>query len=577
MDKRSSTQLTKYCELKEKLSSIISAEMKRHKITGVSIAVNDDGKTVWSEGFGYSDKEERIAATPHTVYRIGSITKVFTATAIMQLVEHGLLDLDKPVSDYLPEFTINTRFTQSKSITIRDLMTHHSGLPSDNLNGFYTRSAYEMPERFSSALDYLKNAYTSYSNGLVYSYSNLGISLLGIVVERITGMKYEDYIENNICKPLGMNQTSFEYSPGKDRLLSKGYNKGKGEYEVQMRDLPAGGLQSTALDMSKFLSFTLGLGISDNGNVLKHETLSKMFEVQNMDNPIDFNFKTGLNWILSWPSLEYAGKVAWHDGGSIHYTSLLAIMPDYGFGVTVLTNSVRGAHLNHRVTDEALKYLVLLKNGIVVPETNIPFDIVITEKQSKEVIGKYATISGLVEITNKNQILKTKMNGRLLRMVPQNDGWFSLQLLLFGLIPIKLKQLNNIRIAVRKTNLDRIMGIEQTIGQNKFAQVMGMEYSPTPTPTPQTWINAAGGYKAKKDNQFLNAFELVNSNGMLSLKASVRKLKSINFILKPISNSEAVIQGLGRFAGETVILKEREGVVIINISGLDFVKWTPKG
>lgn len=141
MDKRSSTQLTKYCELKEKLSSIISAEMKRHKITGVSIAVNDDGKTVWSEGFGYSDKEERIAATPHTVYRIGSITKVFTATAIMQLVEHGLLDLDKPVSDYLPEFTINTRFTQSKSITIRDLMTHHSGLPSDNLNGFYTRSA----------------------------------------------------------------------------------------------------------------------------------------------------------------------------------------------------------------------------------------------------------------------------------------------------------------------------------------------------------------------------------------------------------------------------------------------------
>jgi len=575
MDKRSSTQLTKYCELKEKLSSIISAEMKRHKITGVSIAVNDDGKTVWSEGFGYSDKEERIAATPHTVYRIGSITKVFTATAIMQLVEHGLLDLDKPVSDYLPEFTINTRFTQSKSITIRDLMTHHSGLPSDNLNGFYTRSAYEMPERFSSALDYLKNAYTSYSNGLVYSYSNLGISLLGIVVERITGMKYEDYIENNICKPLGMNQTSFEYSPGKDRLLSKGYNKGKGEYEVQMRDLPAGGLQSTALDMSKFLSFTLGLGISDNGNVLKHETLSKMFEVQNMDNPIDFNFKTGLNWILSWPSLEYAGKVAWHDGGSIHYTSLLAIMPDYGFGVTVLTNSVRGAHLNHRVTDEALKYLVLLKNGIVVPETNIPFDIVITEKQSKEVIGKYATISGLVEITNKNQILKTKMNGRLLRMVPQNDGWFSLQLLLFGLIPIKLKQLNNIRIAVRKTNLDRIMGIEQTIGQNKFAQVMGMEYSPTPTP--QTWINAAGGYKAKKDNQFLNAFELVNSNGMLSLKASVRKLKSINFILKPISNSEAVIQGLGRFAGETVILKEREGVVMINISGLDFVKWTPKG
>ena len=98
----SNAQSTQYLQLKEKLSSIILTEMKKHKITGVSIAVVDDGKLVWSEGFGYSNKEERVVATPHTIYRIGSITKVFTATAIMQLVERGLLDLDQPVAEYLP-------------------------------------------------------------------------------------------------------------------------------------------------------------------------------------------------------------------------------------------------------------------------------------------------------------------------------------------------------------------------------------------------------------------------------------------------------------------------------------------
>ena len=449
-------------------------------------------------------------------------------------------------------------------------MTHHSGLPCDNRNGFYSKSASEIPERFTSALHYLKNTYTAYPNGLLFSYSNLGITLLGIIVERISGMRYEEYIESNIIKPLGMNQTSFIYFSGEDKLISKGYRKSKGEYEVQMRDLPAGGLQSNVLDMSKFLSFTLGMSTSDNGPVLKNETLSKMFEVQNMDNPIDFGFNIGLNWILSWPSLEYAGKVAWHDGGSINFLSLLAIMPELGFGVIVLTNSERGVYLNHRVTDEALKHLVLMKKGIGVPQSNIPTDILITEKQSKQVIGKYATASkGLIKISSKTKILKAKMNGKLLNLIPQSDGWFSLQLLLISRIPIKLKQLNNLRITVRETNLGRVMGVEQLVGQNRFVQVMGLEYSPTPTP--QTWISAAGRYKTEEVNQLINAIQLVYLNGMLSVKASVRKLGSINIILKPISDSEAVIQGLGYLAGETVVLKESNGVLIINISGLDFL------
>lgn len=110
-------------------------QMKKHNVTGLSLALIDDQRVVWAEGFGYADRANNIPATPETLYRAGSITKLFTATAIMQLVERGLIDLDQPVKTYLPEFSFKTRFPDTPPITIRHILTHHSGLPRDILRG----------------------------------------------------------------------------------------------------------------------------------------------------------------------------------------------------------------------------------------------------------------------------------------------------------------------------------------------------------------------------------------------------------------------------------------------------------
>ena len=126
-----------YVPAKQYLSAVIKQDMAKHDVKGLSIALIDDQKVVWVEGFGYADVANQVPATADTVYRIGSISKVLTATEIMRLAEQGKVDLDKAVTAYVPEFSIQNRFADSKPITLRALLAHHSGLPSDVLKGMW--------------------------------------------------------------------------------------------------------------------------------------------------------------------------------------------------------------------------------------------------------------------------------------------------------------------------------------------------------------------------------------------------------------------------------------------------------
>ena len=134
-----------YAKVAEYVSALVRHEMKKRDVTGLSIALVDDQRVVWAEGFGYADKAGNVPASPDTVYRVGSISKLFTATAAMQLAEREKMDIDRPLGDYLPGFSIRTRFTDAAPVTPRSIMTHHSGLPSDYLKGMWTRN----PEPFT--------------------------------------------------------------------------------------------------------------------------------------------------------------------------------------------------------------------------------------------------------------------------------------------------------------------------------------------------------------------------------------------------------------------------------------------
>ncbi|WP_239649871.1 serine hydrolase domain-containing protein [Methylocucumis oryzae] len=129
---------------------------------------------VWAQGFGYADAANKIPATPETVYRMGSISKLFTDTLVMQLAEQGKLNIDKPLQTYLPDFWIKTRFTDAGPITPRNIMTHHSGLPGDMSNGMWI----QQPKPFSQLVGQLKDEYIAYPPNTIWSYSNLGLNVI---------------------------------------------------------------------------------------------------------------------------------------------------------------------------------------------------------------------------------------------------------------------------------------------------------------------------------------------------------------------------------------------------------------
>jgi len=148
-----------------RMTTYIQDHMVRNQVAGLSIALVDGQKVVWARGFGYADKEAEIPAGADTIYEIGSVSKTFAAMAVMRLVEEGIMDLDQPLTAYLPTFSINQRFPDSGPITIRSILTHHSGIPGDLFNGAFTEGA---PFDYDAwLLEYLQDEYTSAPVGSV--------------------------------------------------------------------------------------------------------------------------------------------------------------------------------------------------------------------------------------------------------------------------------------------------------------------------------------------------------------------------------------------------------------------------
>jgi CubicO group peptidase (beta-lactamase class C family) len=228
-----------YDYAKEYLTWLIQREMEDKQVVGASIAIVDDQKVVWAQGFGYADLQNEMPATAETLYRIGSISKLFTDMAVMKLAEAGIVDIDRPLKDYLPQFSIRTRFPDSDPITPRNIMTHHSGLPSSLAKGMWTA---EPP---ATLLDRLKDEYTAYPTNYVLAYSNIGLSLLGLMIEQVIHADFCDYVSQAILSPIGMRQSSFKRTALVEGLLSKGYRNEKEMDQVPLRDVSAGAMYST--------------------------------------------------------------------------------------------------------------------------------------------------------------------------------------------------------------------------------------------------------------------------------------------------------------------------------------------
>lgn len=261
------------------IDGIMDDQLRTGNIAGAVVAIVQGQAVVLAKGYGYSDIETRRPVNAdNTLFRPGSVSKLFTFTAVMQLVEQGKLDLDADVNQYLKSFKIPATFPQP--VTLRDLLAHTAGFENINVQLFAPDAAHLMPLREALQRNMPRRVRPP---GLYSSYSNYGAALAGLIVEEVSGQSFDDYVEQHIFKPLGMAHSTFRepLPTNLAPLMSKGYAFSAGafvplDFEYLHNAAPAGSASATAMDMAKFMIAHLHNGQYGTVRILEEDTARRM-------------------------------------------------------------------------------------------------------------------------------------------------------------------------------------------------------------------------------------------------------------------------------------------------------------
>jgi len=384
------------------LDGIVPQELAREDIAGAVVSVVKDGKVLFAKGYGYSDvkKKTPVSATD-TLFRPGSISKLFTWTAVMQLVEQGKLDLDRDVNDYL-DFRIPA--TYSKPITLRNIMTHTAGFEetaqelfvgsSKDLKPLGTYVREHMPERI-------------FPPGTTPAYSNYATTMAGYIVQRVSGQDYFDYIDEHILKPLAMTHTTFR-QPLPDSLaamMSRGYDQASNpakDFEY-VEAAPAGSSSTSAMDMTHFMIAHLEAGKYEAVQILRPETVQLMHSRQ-FENLPDMNGMC----LGFYEETRNGHRIIGHGGDTEYFHSDLHLIPDENVGFFVSYNSAGKGEIRPR---EALWH-AFLDRYFPVQLAEIP-QLATAAQDGRAVSGHYlssrraeTTILRILSVTGEAKVFR---------------------------------------------------------------------------------------------------------------------------------------------------------------------------
>ena len=315
------------------LDGFVPMQLERENIAGAVVLVVKDGKIFFAKGYGYSDVEKKApVSVDGTLFRPGSISKLFTWTAVMQQVEQGKLDLDHDINEYL-DFKVPARY--SKPITLRNLMTHAAGFEEQvkdliNDEGGPVATLHDHLARYVPV--------RIFPPGTTPAYSNYGAALAGYIVERVSGQPFNDYVAANIFKPLGMTHSTFAQPlpPELKPLMSAGYTEGSDKpkpFEI-IEEAPAGGLSATAADLARFMIAHLQNGKFESAQILRADTAQLMHSRQ-------LGLAPALNGMCLgfYEESRNGHRIIGHGGDTIYFHSDLHLVLDHGIGFFVSYNS----------------------------------------------------------------------------------------------------------------------------------------------------------------------------------------------------------------------------------------------
>ena len=384
------------------LRCAIDEILNRRHAVGLALGVVRDGNVASFEGRGLADIPSKAPITEDTVFRIASVTKLFTAIAVMQLWEEGLVDLDAPANDYLRAYKLVPAKAGFPPATVRHLLTHTAGIPevvhvSDLFHPgwgpFGARPAelsVAVGERLPSLSEYYAGGLrVAVEPGTAFQYTNHGFATLGQIVEDVTGVPRERYFRERLFEPLGMTDTDLVRTQRIVSHLATGYVLGRrGPQPVPDREwicrLGAGGIYSTSRDMARFVAALLGGGTNQHGRILEPSTLATMITPHYRPDPRLPG--RGLGFVLS----DAGGhRVVGHDGVLPGFNAELLLAPDDAVGVFALTNGSAGAH-----EWLGLELDRLLRQLLGVPADAVRTDVPHHPEMWAELCGRYRLPAG---------------------------------------------------------------------------------------------------------------------------------------------------------------------------------------
>jgi CubicO group peptidase (beta-lactamase class C family) len=338
--------------LEEDIDDLVSEGMEAERIPGMAVVVVQNGQVAYLKGFGTASLKTMSPVTPQTVFDLASCSKSFTALAVLLLREDGLLDLDLPVSHYLPDFT-TADYQMSQEITVRQLLNHSSGMPGKFAEPLAFHSGVDAMEKLVASME---KVHMDRAPGSSFEYSNLNYSLLGAIIEEVSGVDFEEYLEQRVFTPLGMKNTTMvpeeaeklDRADGHQLLFSHVIAR---NVPVYRSIVPAGWVMSTAEDMGRWLIVHLSGGVIDNQQIIPAGVIEELHTpgISYEENSIEIGY--GMGWFIA--DSDSGLSMVWHGGDTSNFSANMVLLPDQQLGVAVLINSQTSASAHSFAPDVA--------------------------------------------------------------------------------------------------------------------------------------------------------------------------------------------------------------------------------
>ncbi|MEM7409102.1 MAG: serine hydrolase domain-containing protein [Myxococcota bacterium] len=549
-----------------------AGERALSELEGVSLALFDRDRVLFAAGYGEADAANGRPATADTLYRVGSISKLFTAIAVLQLVEAGQLELDAPLTRYLPAFRLGppppflpgSAAWSLDDITLRSMLTHHSGIPSDILKGFFS----DDPPRQADYVELIGTYHAQAPVGFVMAYSNIAYTLLGQVVEVVSGVPFPEYVRTQILAPAAMDASSFEPTP---EILDRVARSYRGEDEVPARrigQLGAGGLFSSVQDLARFGQMALRGGEGERGRVLEKTTLASMWVQQNAEVALDGEVEIGLTWWRNPPGrkIRNGGLAVGHSGAMVAHRAHLLLLPERNLGAVAVTNTAEGGFRAHRLMQLALRLGMEAKYGIA-PDAPEPPDVATprTDAPSLDALaGRWATSAAALALRRQGGALRSQNLAwaSALELVPAAEGTFEPRIRVFGLFPYATDFL-----ARNRLRFERVGDLDAVFLEAKNSPSTLFGWRANPSPATEAWRARVGGYRltnGEGDFRFFERAELsIQGDRLVVSLFAVGEPMPLSQYFEPLSDTEAVSWSLGRSGGARIrVTRDRQGEVI---------------